>query len=114
MAESDLVPGTLDLLIMKTISLEPMHGWGIAQRIEQLSRETFRVNQGSLYPALQRLLRKGLIGADWRTTERGRRARFYNLTADGAAELAQARREWERSAAAVGWVLDATLPQTGP
>jgi transcriptional regulator len=114
MADAELVPGTLDLLILKTISLEPMHGWGIAQRIGQLSRDRFRVNQGSLYPALQRLLRRGLIEARWRVTAHGRRARFYAPTADGVAELEQARREWERSTTAVGWVLDATLSQVQP
>jgi PadR family transcriptional regulator, regulatory protein PadR len=111
---NDLLPGTLDLLVLKTLSLEPLHGWGIAQRIEQLSRDTFRVNQGSLYPALQRLKRQGLIRSEWEVTEHNRRARFYRLTADGRARLAAEQREWERSAAAMGWVLTATLSQVRP
>jgi PadR family transcriptional regulator PadR len=91
--------------------LEPLHGWGIAQRIEQLSRERFRVNQGSLYPALQRLKRQGLIRSEWRTTEHNRRARFYLLTVAGRVRLEEEQRDWERSAAAVGWILSATLEE---
>ena len=102
---SDLLQGTLELLILKTLSLEPMHGWGISQRIQQMSREVFQVNQGSLYPALQRMKTKGWIASEWRTTENNRRARYYRLTPLGERELAQVRGEWERSSAAVNWVL---------
>ena len=104
--QSDLLQGTLELLILTTLSLEPMHGWGIAQRIQQMSRDVFRVNQGSLYPALQRMLGKGWVTAEWRTTESNRRARYYLLTRAGRKQLREERSEWERSSAAVNWVLD--------
>lgn len=103
---SELLQGTLELLILKTLSLEPMHGWGVAQRIQQMSRDVFCVNQGSLYPALQRMLGKGWITAEWRTTESNRRARYYLLTRAGQRQLAAERDEWERSSSAVNWVLD--------
>ena len=103
---SELLQGTLELLILKTLSLEPMHGWGVAQRIQQMSRDIFQVNQGSLYPALQRMLGKGWISAEWRTTESNRRARYYLLTRDGQRQLAAERGEWERSSTAVNWILD--------
>jgi PadR family transcriptional regulator, regulatory protein PadR len=103
--QSDLLQGTLELLILKTLSLEPMHGWGITQRIQQMSREVFQVNQGSLYPALQRMKSKGWIASEWRVTENNRRARYYSLTAAGERELERERSEWERSSAAVNWVL---------
>jgi PadR family transcriptional regulator PadR len=103
---SELLQGTLELLILKTLSLEPMHGWGVAQRIQQMSRDVFCVNQGSLYPALQRMLGKGWIAAEWRTTESNRRARYYLLTKAGQRQLAAERDEWERSSSAVNWVLD--------
>jgi PadR family transcriptional regulator, regulatory protein PadR len=106
--QSDLLQGTLELLIMNTLSLEPMHGWGISLRIRQTSRDVFQVNQGSLYPALQRLKSRGLIRAEWRTTENNRRARYYLLTKAGERELARQRSQWERSVVAVNWVLDAT------
>jgi PadR family transcriptional regulator, regulatory protein PadR len=102
---SDLLQGTLELLVLKTLSLEPMHGWGIAQRIEQMSRDTFQVNQGSLYPALQRMKRRGLVVSEWRVTDNNRRARYYLLTAAGERELARERAQWERTSAAVDWVL---------
>jgi PadR family transcriptional regulator PadR len=102
---SDLVKGTLDLLVLKTLSLEPMHGWGIAQRIEQMSSGRFAVNQGSLYPALQRMLRKGWIRPEWRTTDNRRRARYYQLTHAGEARLVEERTEWQRASAAVDEVL---------
>jgi transcriptional regulator len=104
--QSDLLQGTLELLILTTLSLEPMHGWGIAQRIQQMSRDVFRVNQGSLYPALQRMLGKGWVVAEWRTTASNRRARYYLLTRAGREQLRAERAEWERSSAAVNWVLD--------
>jgi transcriptional regulator len=103
---SELLQGTLELLILKTLSLESMHGWGIAQRIQQLSREIFQVNQGSLYPALQRLTSRGLIRSEWRISENNRRARYYRLTPAGRRQLAAERDEWERSSSAVNWILD--------
>jgi transcriptional regulator len=103
--QSDLLQGTLELMILKTLSVEPMHGWGITQRIQQTSRDVFQVNQGSLYPALQRLTSRGLVRAEWRTTENNRRARYYLLTRAGTAELTLEREQWERASAAVNWVL---------
>jgi PadR family transcriptional regulator, regulatory protein PadR len=102
---ADLLQGTLELLVLKTLSLEPMHGWGIAQRIEDRSKDVFRVNQGSLYPALQRMLRKGWIRSEWRVTENNRRARYYLLTAAGRRQMAAERTGWERSAAAIDRIL---------
>jgi transcriptional regulator len=104
-AQSDLLQGTLELLILKTLSLEPMHGWGISQRIQQMSREVLHVTQGSLYPALQRLKTRGRIASEWRITENGRRARYYKLTPAGRRDLAREQWQWERSSAAVNWVL---------
>lgn len=103
--QSELLQGTLELLVLKTLSLEPMHGWGISQRIQQVSDEVFQVPQGSLYPALQRMKSRGWIRAEWRTTENNRRARYYALTAAGLRELARERRQWERSSGAVNRVL---------
>jgi len=102
---SELLQGTLELLVLKTLSLEPMHGWGIAQRIQQISRDTFSVNQGSLYPALQRMLRKGWIKSSWQTSDNNRRARYYNLTAAGRKQLDLERLDWERASNAVNWIL---------
>ena len=104
-APVDLLPGTLELLILKALSLEPMHGWGIGQRIDQLSRDVFQVQQGSLYPALQRMLRKGWIQSEWRTTENGRRARYYELTPKGRRQLEAETVLWQRTAAAVNGIL---------
>ena len=106
--QTDLLQGTLELLVLKTLSLEPLHGWGISLRIRQMSREVFDVNQGSLYPALQRMQSKGWIRSEWRTTENNRRARYYITTSAGRRELARERSQWERSAAAVNWVLNST------
>ena len=103
--ESGLLQGTLELLVLKTLSLEPLHGWGISQRIQQMSREVFQVNQGSLYPALQRMKTKGWIRSEWRTTENNRKAKYYMLTAAGEGELAKERSQWERSSEAVNRVL---------
>jgi PadR family transcriptional regulator, regulatory protein PadR len=103
--QSDLLQGTLELLVLRTLSLEPMHGWGIGQRIQQMSGDVFQVNQGSLYPALQRMKTKGWISAEWRTTEANRQAKYYMLTESGARELARERSEWDRSSAAVNAVL---------
>ncbi len=103
---SDLVKGTLDLLILSALAVEPMHGWGITQNIEQMSREVLLVNQGSLYPGLARLQRKGLITDEWRTTENNRRARYYSLTEAGWKQLQVEKGIWERSSMAVNWVLN--------
>lgn len=103
---NDLLQGTLELLVLKALSLAPMHGWGIAQRIDQLSGEVFRVQQGSLYPALQRMLRQGWIRSEWRTTENNRRARYYSLTPAGRRRLQAERSTWERVSAAINAVLD--------
>lgn len=102
---TDLVQGTVDLLIMKTIALEPMHGWAIAQRIRQLSDEILQLPQGSLYPALQRLERQGWLTADWGASENNRRARFYRLTKAGKKRLAQEEATWERLSSGIGLVL---------
>jgi len=102
---TDLVQGTLDLLIMRAIAREQLHGWAIAQRIRQRSEDVLQVNQGSLYPALQRLERQGWITADWGVSETKRRARFYRLTAAGRKRLQQERADWERLAAGISLVL---------
>jgi PadR family transcriptional regulator PadR len=102
---TDLVQGTLDLLIMRTIATEQLHGWAIAQRIQLLSKDVLQVNQGSLYPALQRLERQGWITADWGVSEMNRRARFYRLTAAGRRRLQQERDDWERLSSAISLVL---------
>jgi transcriptional regulator len=104
----DLPRGTLELMILKVLSLEPMHGWGIIKRIQHLSQDVFQVNQGSLYPALQRLKKKGWIRAQWRVTENNRRARYYTLTKSGREKLGEERRAWELSTSAVGRILEAT------
>lgn len=106
----DLLQGTLDMLIMKTLQLEPMHGWGIAQRIQQVSQEVLQVQQGSLYPALHRLEEQGLIEAEWRPSENNRRAKYYRLTAAGRGRLQLETSNWERLATAVGRILGAPSP----
>ena len=103
---NDLVQGTLDLLILKTISLEPKHGWAIAKRIQQISREVLQVQQGSLYPALHRLEHKGWIRAKWAETETGREAKFYSLTAAGRARLGEETANWSRLSAAINLVVE--------
>jgi PadR family transcriptional regulator, regulatory protein PadR len=105
---SDVLQGTLDLLILKTLAREPMHGWGIAQRIEELSKHALDVGQGSLYPALVRLERRGWIVGAWATTENNRRARYYRLTALGARSLARETESWRKYARAVELILGAT------
>lgn len=107
-SRSDLLQGTLDLLILKTLDLEPMHGWGIAQRIRQLSDDVLQVQQGSLYPALHRLQRRGLIAAEWGRSDNNRRAKFYRLTRIGERTLRAEAEGWERFSLAVGRVLEAT------
>jgi transcriptional regulator len=102
---SDLLQGTLELLVLKTLKLEPMHGWGMSQRIQQASREVFQVSQGSLYPALQRMKRQGWIKSEWRVTENNRRARYYLLTTAGERELTRQEKEWARTSSGVNWVL---------
>jgi PadR family transcriptional regulator PadR len=101
----DLLQGTLELLVLKALSLEPMHGWGIAQRIDQLSKDVFRVQQGSLYPALQRMVRKGWIKSEWRTSENNRRARYYLLKPAGRRQLATEASLWQRASEAVNGIL---------
>ena len=104
-SRSELLKGTLDMLVLKTLAMEPMHGWGVSERIRQISADVFQVNQGSLYPALQRLKRKGWIRSQWRVTENNRRARYYTLTAAGRRQLDAERHEWERSVSAVNRIL---------
>ena len=106
MAKStDLLQGTLDLLILKTLALEPMHGWGIVLRIQQISGDVLQVQPGSLYPALHRLEHQGWIGAKWADTEAGRRAKYYSLTRSGERQLARETRNWERVAGIIGRLL---------
>jgi PadR family transcriptional regulator, regulatory protein PadR len=102
---SDLVQGTLDLLILKTISLEAMHGWAIAKRIQQVSGEVLQVQQGSLYPALHRLEQQGWIKAKWAESETGRQAKFYSLTTAGRAQLDKEAASWSRLSAAINLVV---------
>jgi len=111
---TELVQGTLEMLVLKTLALEPMHGWGIAQRIEQLSHDIFLVTQGSLYPALVRMRRRGWITSSWRTTENNRRARYYSLTAAGERQLESERAEWRRASGAVNGILNARLAPGTP
>lgn len=103
----DLVQGTLEMLVLKTLALEPMHGYGIALRIDQVSDGVFRVNPGSLLPALSRLERGGRIHSEWRATENNRRAKYYVLTARGRKALEEERRQWGRQATAIARILEA-------
>ena len=105
---SELVQGTLDMLILKTVALEPMHGYGITVRIEQISKGTFRVNAGSLFVALQRLERTGVIKSEWKATENRRRAKYYILTQQGRKRLSNETREWGRQVAAIARILEAS------
>ena len=105
---NELLQGTLDLLILKTLSLRPMHGWGVSQRIQQISKDALRVNQGSLYPALFRLADQGWIAAEWGVSENNRRARFYRLTAAGRRQLAHEASSWDAFAAAVRLIMAAS------
>lgn len=104
-SQIDLLQGTLDLLILKTLALEPMHGWGIAQRIQMISKDVLQVGQGSLYPALHRLEQRSWIGAEWSTSDNNRRAKFYSLTRSGRSQLEKEMGEWERLSAAIALVL---------
>jgi PadR family transcriptional regulator PadR len=105
---ADVIRGTLDLLVLKTLTLEPMHGWGISQRIQQMSRNLLDVNQGSLYPALQRLEQKDWIDSEWRTTDNNRRAKYYKLTAKGRRALGAETDSWRRYVTAVEQILATT------
>ena len=105
---SDLVQGTLDMLILKTVALEPMHGYGVSVRIEQMSDGIFRVNAGSLFVALERLQRAGMIKGEWKTTENSRRAKYYALTERGRKRLDSETREWSRQVAAIAKILEAS------
>jgi len=105
---SDVVQGTLDMLVLKTLALEPMHGYGISVRIEQMSKGVFRLNAGSLFLAIQRLQRDGLIDGEWKATENNRRARYYVLTKKGRQRLNSEAREWGRQVTAIARILEAS------
>ena len=105
---TDLLQGTLDVLILKTLALGPMHGWGVAQRIQQVSKEVLQIGQGSLYPALHRLEYKGWIQSDWGSSENNRRAKFYSLTRRGRKQLEAELATWERLSTAIALVLEGT------
>jgi PadR family transcriptional regulator, regulatory protein PadR len=102
---SDLLPGTLDMLILRTLQKDALHGWAISERIQEISEDVLQVNQGSLYPALHRLEHQGWIEAEWAVSELGRRAKYYRLTATGRKQLAAEAREWERMSNAIGRVM---------
>ena len=106
---SDLVQGTLHMLILRTLALEPMHGYGVGVRLEQISKGVFQVNAGSLFPALRRLERDGLIVGDWRVTENNRRAKYYTLTPQGRTQLKRATRDWGVQTTAIARILEASL-----
>jgi PadR family transcriptional regulator, regulatory protein PadR len=106
--QTDALRGSLDLLVLKTLSLAPMHGWGISQRVQQVTDGALEVNQGSLYPALQRLEKEGLIASEWGTTDNNRRARYYRLTAAGRRSLGEELASWRRFAAGLEVVLSST------
>ena len=101
----DLLPGTLDLLILRTLQKDALHGWAVSERIQQISQDVLQINQGSLYPALHRLEHQGWIEAEWKVSELGRRAKYDHLTASGRRQLAVEAREWERMANAIGRVM---------
>jgi PadR family transcriptional regulator, regulatory protein PadR len=106
--QTDALRGSLDLLVLKTLSLQPTHGWGISQRIQQISKGVLEVNQGSLYPALQRLEKSGMITSEWGVTDNNRRARYYRLTTAGRSALTEEQESWKRFAAGLNLVLRAT------
>jgi PadR family transcriptional regulator PadR len=106
--KSDLLQGTLDLLILKTLALEPMHGWGITQRIQQISEGVLQVNQGSLYPALVRLEQQGWISSEWGTSENNRQAKYYKLTRTGRKQLNEETESWRRVSTAIEQILAAS------
>jgi len=107
-SKSDLLQGTLDMLVLKTLELEAMHGWGISQRIQQISDGVLCINQGSLYPALYRLEHQGLIEAEWGNSENNRQAKYYKLTRSGRKQLAEEKENWQRLSSAVSLVLETT------
>lgn len=109
-SRDEVLQGTLDMLVLKALSLQPMHGWGITERLQQWSRDVLQVNQGSLYPALYRLEHQGLVSSAWRTTEHNRRARYYALTGAGRRRLDEERRAWTRASDAVNLVLAVETP----
>jgi transcriptional regulator len=111
--KSDVLQGTLDMLVLRALQLEPMHGWGITERIEQWSESVLQLGQGTLYPALYRLERQGFIRSDWRVTANNRRARYYSLSAQGRRHLQQELAEWRRMSRAINLVLEATLERGG-
>jgi len=102
---ADLVQGTLDILLLKMLALEPLHGWAVSQRLKQVSGDVLQVSDGSLYPALHKLEQQGLIRAEWKTSELGRRAKFYSLTRPGRGQLARQTAEWERLSGAISYVM---------
>jgi transcriptional regulator len=107
--QEELLQGTLDMLVMKILALDPMHGWGMTQRIEQITDNVLSVQQGSLYPALVRLSKRGWITSEWRTTENNRRARYYSLTNKGRKQLEREAESWERLSAAIGQIMRAAV-----
>jgi transcriptional regulator len=109
---SDLLQGTLDMLVLKALQLDPMHGWGITERIEQWSEDVLQLGQGTLYPALYRLERQGLIRSEWKVTAHNRRARYYSMTREGRRQFDEEIAQWRRLSRAVDLVLDATLEST--
>jgi len=111
--KGEVLQGTLDMLVLRALQLEPMHGWGITERIEQWSESVLQLGQGTLYPALYRLERQGLIRSGWRVTANNRRARYYSLTAQGRRQLNQELAEWRRMSRAINLVLEATLDGGG-
>jgi PadR family transcriptional regulator PadR len=104
--QSDVLRGSVELLVLKSLSLQPMHGWGIGQRVQEISRGELEINQGSLYPALQRLEQRGLVTSEWGTTDNNRRARYYALTASGRAALANETESWQRFARTMALILE--------
>ena len=106
MKPTDLIQGMLDLLILRTLQLEPLHGWAVAQRIRQISNEVLQVQQGSLYPALHRLEAKGWVRAEWGASDKGKRAKFYSLTAAGRRQLGREKQDWTRLSTAIALVLE--------
>ena len=101
----DLLPGTVDLLILRTLQKDPLHGWAISERIQQISEDVLQINQGSLYPALHRLEHQGWLEAEWKVSELGRRAKYYRLTTAGRRQLTVEAREWDRMSHAIGRVM---------
>jgi PadR family transcriptional regulator, regulatory protein PadR len=107
-ANGELVPGTLEMLILKTLELEPRHGWGITVRIEQISNGVFRLNPGSLFPALKRMVRSGLLTEEWRATENNRRAKYYSITRRGRKQLEAETKQWDRQISAIARIMEAS------